>query len=101
MHPSIAAKKEQVGEICRRHHVRKLEVFGSVTRSDFDPSRSDVDLIAHFEDEREDLVDAFFGLKEELEALFGRPVDLLTSRPVRNPYLRESIDRSRQTLYAA
>lgn len=100
VHASIAAKKELVGEICRRRHVRKLEIFGSATRPDFDPERSDVDLIAHF-DPREDLLDAYFGLKAELEALFGRPVDLLTARPVRNPYLRESIEQSRQALYAA
>lgn len=102
MHPSIAAKTDQVIEICRRYHVHRLEVFGSATGSDFDPRRSDVDLIVHFEEgARKGLLDAYFGLKEELEALFGRPVDLLTARAVRNPYLRESIERSRQTLYAA
>jgi len=102
MHPSISAKKDRVIEICRRHHVRRLEVFGSATASDFDPRRSDVDLIVHFEEgAREKLLDAYFGLKEELEALFDRPVDLLTDRAVRNPYLRESIERSRQTLYVA
>ncbi len=102
MHPSIAAKKDRVREICRRFHVLRLEVFGSAAGSDFDPTHSDVDLIVRFdEDVREKLLDAYFGLKEELEALFGRPVDLLTARAVRNPYLRESIECSRQTLYAA
>jgi hypothetical protein len=102
MHPSIAAKKDRVSEICRRHHVQRLEIFGSATGKDFDPRRSDVDLIVHFDaSASEKLLDAFFGLKEDLEALFGRPVDLLTARSIRNPYLRESIERSKQTLYAA
>ena len=102
MNPFITANKDRVIEICRRRHVRRLEVFGSATTTDFDPKRSDVDLIVDFdEDAREQLLDSYFGLKEDLEALFGRPVDLLTSAPIRNPYLRESIDGSRQTLYAA
>lgn len=102
MHSFLAQKKDRVTEICRRHHVRRLDVIGSATGRDFDPGRSDVDLIVHFEEHaREKLLDHYFGLKEELEALFGRPVDLLTAATVRNPYLRESLERSRQTLYAA
>ncbi len=102
MNPFITAKRDSVAEICKRRHVRKLEVFGSATTSDFDPKRSDVDLIVDFDETaREKLLDCYFGLKEDLEALFGRPVDLLTSAPIRNPYLRESIEGSRQTLYAA
>ncbi|HTF90708.1 MAG TPA: nucleotidyltransferase domain-containing protein [Planctomycetota bacterium] len=102
MHPSISAKRDRVIEICRRHHVQRLDVFGSATGVEFDPQRSDVDLIVQFDgNAQEKLLDAYFGLKEELEALFDRPVDLLTTATVRNPYLRESIERSRQTLYAA
>ncbi len=100
MHPSISAKRDLVREICRRHHVRQLDVFGSATGSDFDPERSDVDLIVRFDETRKFPGD-YFELKEELESVFGRPVDLLTTATVRNPYLRESIERSRQTLYAA
>ena len=102
MHPSISAKRDRVIEICRRHHVQRLDVFGSATGVEFDPQRSDVDLIVQFDgNAQEKLLDAYFGLKEEFEALFDRPVDLLTTATVRNPYLRESIERSRQTLYAA
>ena len=102
MNPFIIARKNDVIEICKRRHVRRLEIFGSATTSAFDPERSDVDLIVDFDEAaRERLLDSYFGLKEDLEALFGRPVDLLTSVPVRNPYLRASIDGSRQTLYAA
>ena len=45
--------------------------------------------------------DAFFGLKESLEQLFGRPVDLVAAAAIRNPYLRESVDRGKTLLYAA
>jgi len=102
VHAFISDKRDRVNEICPRHHVQRLEVFGSATSNEFDVLHSDVDLIVHFDaTAQRDLVEAYFGLKADLEGLFGRPVDLLTSMRVRNPYLRESIESSRQTLYAA
>lgn len=102
MHPFIASRKDRIAELCQRHGVERLELFGSATGPGFDPGRSDVDLIVRFgQDGRARLLDAYFGLKQDLEGLFGLPVDLLTPASVRNPYLRESIETSKQTLYAA
>lgn len=102
MQPTIEAHLEKVTELCRQYHVRRLEVFGSGVRQDFDPSRSDVDLLVEFEPGSSlKALDQYFGLKESLESLLGRSVDLVVAGAVRNPYLRASIDRDRETLYAA
>jgi len=92
----------EIAELCRRFHVRRLDVFGSAVRGDFDPARSDLDFVVEFEREHPlGGLEIYFGLKEALEALFGRKVDLVSEGAVRNPYLRRSIDESRETVYAA
>jgi uncharacterized protein len=91
-----------VAELCRRHHVRRLELFGSALGTTFDPRSSDLDFIVEFGPfAAGEYTEHCFALLEELQELFGRPVDLLVSRAVRNPYLMESINRSRELLYAA
>ena len=52
MLPLIHARREEVAELCRRFHVRRLEVFGSAARGDFDPERSDVDFLVEFDPDR-------------------------------------------------
>jgi predicted nucleotidyltransferase len=102
MQPAIEAKREEVAEICRRFHVRRLDVFGSAAREDFDPARSDVDFLVQFErDHPLGGLDAYFGLREALEYLFGRKVDLVAPSRLKNPYLQRSIKKSRQNVYAA
>lgn len=100
MHPTIAARVSEVAALCQRFGVARLDLFGSASRSDFDPAPSDVDLIVDFLPEARDRAfDNYFGLHEELERLLGRPVDLVTENSVRNPYLRRAIEASRQKLY--
>jgi hypothetical protein len=102
MQPIIEAHRVKVTELCRQYHVRRLEVFGSSVRQDFDLERSDVDLLVEFEPGGSlKALDQYFGLKESLESLLGRPVDLVVAGAVRNPYLLANIERDRQTLYAA
>ncbi len=98
----ITRHREQLGALCRRLHVRRLDLFGSAARGDFDPGRSDLDFIVEF-DRSTPLhpFDAYFGLKEELEALLGRSVDLVIDGTVRNPYRKASIEQSREIVYAA
>jgi hypothetical protein len=102
MLPLIESKRSQVEAACRRRAVRRLELFGSAARDDFDPASSDLDFLVEF-DAASTLpaLDQYFGLKEELEALFDRPVDLIMPRAVRNPYLQAEIERDRRLLYAA
>ncbi len=98
----IKNRRSELETICRRRAVRRLELFGSAARDDFDPSASDLDFLVAFDpDPRVSALESFFGLKEDLEALFGRPVDLVMPDAVRNPYLRAEIARDRQLLYAA
>jgi predicted nucleotidyltransferase len=77
--------------------------FGSAARGDFDPARSDIDFLVEFDREPPIAlsIDTYFGFKEALEALFGRPVELVEPGAVRNPYLKASIDSSREPVFEA
>ena len=102
MHPIIENRTAEVAELCRRFHVRRLDLFGSATGEAFDPSRSDVDLLVEFEPVGAmKALDQYFGLKEALEALFDRQVDLVVASTVKNPYILKSIEETRESLYAA
>jgi len=102
MQPVIEQHLPEVRSLCRRFHVRRLELFGSAARGDFDPARSDFDFLVEFDrDESLPALDAYFGLKEALEQLTGRRVDLVMPGAIENPYLKASIEESRETLYAA
>lgn len=95
-------RKEEIARLCRRFRVRRLELFGSAARDDFDPARSDVDFLVEFEpDPAADAFGDYFGLKEALEELFGRPVDLVVEKAIRNPYFRRAVDRARVPVYGA
>ena len=102
MHPILEARKEDLDRLCARHGVRRLEVFGSVTTGRFDPASSDLDFLVDFEPvPPATLANRYFGLREDLAALFERPVDLVMTRAIRNPYFLEAIEPSRTLLYAA
>jgi len=91
-----------IRDACTRYGVLRLVVFGSAVTGDFDPDRSDVDLLVEFDATSGiDRFDAFFGLKDELEALLGRPVDLVSPAALENPYFAASVERTRHELYAA
>ena len=102
MIPSIEEHRSELAELCRRHHVLRLSLFGSATRDDFDPQRSDYDFLVDFEVLAPgQYADAYFGLLESLAQLFGRPVDLVVTSAIRNPYFKQSIEQTRALLYAA
>lgn len=73
--------------------MRRLAVFGSAVTDRFDPERSDLDLLVEFSSDIQHPFRAYFGLKEELESLFERPVDLVEAGAVTNPYVSASIQR--------
>ena len=102
MHPFVQEKLPQIVALCRRYHVRRLDLFGSATGDRFDPGRSDVDFVLEYLPEAKEFYpDVYFGLKEDLEALLGRHVDLVMINAVRNPYFREELEETRVQLYAA
>ena len=100
-HGDRAGIRDDVAALCRRAGARRLDVFGSAARDDFDPATSDIDFLVDFDDlPPPSYAQAYFTLKESLERLFGRPVDLVTSSSVENPYFRERIDAERKPVYA-
>lgn len=102
MEKQVEQKREQVAELCRQYHVQRLEIFGSALRDDFDAQHSDLDFLVEFEPlPTGSYAKTYFGLIEALEKLFCRPVDLVVASAIRNPYFRESVDRSKTLLYAA
>jgi predicted nucleotidyltransferase len=102
MQSLIQERSVQLTRLCREHHVRRLEVFGSAARSDFDPASSDLDFLVEFEPISPVVyAQAYFSLKEALEALFKRSVDLITPASLNNPYFRASLAASSVRVYAA
>ncbi len=102
MEREIGLKREQIAELCRRHRVRRLALFGSAVGEEFDPERSDLDFLVEFEPlPPGTYADTYFGLLEALQQLFGRSVDLVDDSAIKNPYFRESVERSQALLYAA
>lgn len=98
----LEALRPRIAELCRRHAVRQLDVFGSAVRADFDGLRSDVDFLVEFSGaEPHGAADRYFGLREDLEAMVGRPVDLVVRAAVRNPYVLRAIERERRNVFAA
>lgn len=102
MQPFLLEKQLEVAEICRKHHVQQLFVFGSAARDDFDPLRSDLDLLVEFEPGYIPKSSWLtLDIEVELEELFQRKIDLLTPGSLRNPYLVRQIHSDRQAIYAA
>lgn len=103
MHTEIEKHRASLTALCQRYGVVRLELFGSAARgADFDPTKSDADFLVEF-DKASGLaaLDQFLGFSEALEGLLGRPVDLVEASAVRNPYVRATINRSKELIYAA
>ncbi len=90
---------EIIRDLCTKHKVSRLFVFGSVLKNNL-KKNSDIDLIVDFgEIDVYDYADNYFDLKYSLEDLFKRNVDLLENKAINNPYLRQSIDSTKQLIY--
>lgn len=101
MTPFLEQHRERLVRLCRAAGVKRLAAFGSVVRPDFRPD-SDVDLLIEFADvESPGYADRFLQFAEEAERVLGRPVDLLTTVSLRNPYLRQSVERELIEIHAA
>lgn len=98
MIPLIETKRAEVEQACRQYGVDRLDVFGSAALGNFRDD-SDLDFIAEFGGERTGIADRYLNFAEALEAIFGRRVDLLTERSIRNPIFRRAVDRQRQRVY--
>jgi len=95
-------KRAAIVQACVRFGVARLEVFGSALRDDFRPGESDLDLLVQFEAMHpHDLVDAYFGLLEELRKVLAVEIDLVMADAVKNRFIAADIERTKQPLYAA
>ncbi|MFZ2963695.1 MAG: nucleotidyltransferase domain-containing protein [Rhodoglobus sp.] len=97
----LALDRDAIAAACRAHGVSRLTIFGSATSDHFDISLSDVDFLVEFALDAEDAFAAYFGLKEDLEALLDRPVDLVMTNAVRNPHFAASAAKGAEEIYAA
>jgi uncharacterized protein len=102
MNALLQEKHDGIASLCQRYHVEQLDVFGSATSDSFDPRRSDLDFLVVFAPcTPTEHYERYFSLVEDLEGLFGRPVDLVEAPAIRNPYFLRSVNETRTTLYAA
>jgi uncharacterized protein len=100
--PAIAAHRLELAQLCREFPIGRLEIFGSAVQGSFNSAQSDLDFLVEFKSlQPGDYATAFFAFKEALEQLFERPVDLVVPSAIRNPYFRQSVERSKTLLYAA
>lgn len=98
----VSDRLDAIAAVARKHGVARLSLFGSGLSNDFDRQRSDLDFLVEFNTKSpSDHANSYFGLMEDLEQLFGLPVDLIELGPISNPYFREEIERTRRPLYEA
>ena len=91
--------KNQIQGLCESHKVKTLYAFGSVNTTKFS-KESDIDLVVDFKIEDPiEYTDNYFDLKFELEKIFNRQIDLLESKAIKNPFLKESIDKTKVLIY--
>jgi hypothetical protein len=89
-----------VEKICMDLRVKRLDLVGSAAREDFQPGRSDIDVLVEFEG-LEKLFDRYFELKTRLEQQLGSQVDVIQEGAVKNPYIRKSLNRNRVRIYGS
>ena len=101
MTTAIDRHRRAIRALCRKFAVQRLDLFGSAAGTTFDAVRSDVDFIVDFGvGEQADLFNRYFGLKEALEQILGRSVDLVMAGALTNPHFIDSVNRTRQPVYA-
>ncbi len=98
MNAILEQHRHAIAALCERYGVKRLDVFGSATRTDFDPQRSDFDYILEFETYGPDSARRFIGFADELEALLKRPVDIVFERAMK-PRFRDYVASQREVLF--
>ncbi|HWA94296.1 MAG TPA: nucleotidyltransferase domain-containing protein [Terracidiphilus sp.] len=102
METALQIYRDEIARICREHGVRRLAVFGSAIRPDFEPNRSDTDFLVEFKPlSAQARMRNYLGLHAALVALLSHPVDLVEEGAISNPYIQKSVASQQQVLYAA
>jgi predicted nucleotidyltransferase len=98
----IEQHRPEVAMLCSRFGVQSLEVFGLAADGAFDPAHSHIDFLVEFlPDAAGSLFDSYFELQQELEQLFARKIDLVTTSALKNPDVLAVVNQSRQIVYAS
>jgi len=98
----VAQKRNELAALCQQFKVRRLDLFGSAAKENFNDASSDLDFVVSFSaQEPDEYTRCYFNLAQALEKLFLRDVDLITERSIRNPYFRQVIEQTREPVYGA
>lgn len=98
----VEERVDELQRLCVRYRVRKLDLFGSAAGDKYQGGDSDLDFLVEFQSlQSGEYADAYFGLLEALELLFGHRVDLVVDSAIKNPFFRQRVDETRTPLYAA
>lgn len=100
MSPKVKIDKDKITAFCQKWKIVEFAVFGSVLRDDFRPD-SDVDVLVTFGPGGRITFDNRVDMLDELQAIFGREVDLVEKKAISNPFRRHSILTTKEVLYAA
>lgn len=96
---NISEFRADIERVCRTLPVKRLGLFGSALTQDF-TSESDIDVLVVFDsDEKVDLFDKYFDLKEQLTKIFNRNIDLVIDKSFRNPVFRASVEKTKTIIY--
>ena len=96
----IPLDRSRIVAFCHRWKVREFALFGSVLRDDFRPD-SDVDVLVEFDPDAPWSLFDLVNMKDDLKSVFGRDVDIVSKRALRNPFRRHEILTTCQVIYAA
>ena len=97
----IKKYQNELTQLCRKYHVRRLDVFGSAATGEFESS-SDIDFLVEFDNKvNQRRFDNYFDLHRALEKLFARPVDLVEPGGLRNPYFIRQVNQTRKQVYVS
>lgn len=100
MNRVVETHLDQLRQLCRRYEVARLELFGSATANGFDDAKSDLDFLVECQPCTPNVhARAYFGLLLDMEDMFGRHVDLVETKAVKNPYFLASIKSTREPVY--
>ncbi len=92
--------EQEISDLCRKYGIVRFEIFGSALREDF-VAESDVDCLIDFAEDGGNYFERYFDFKDELEKLFKRKIDLIVEKAIRNPYFKQSVNETKQVIYAA
>ena len=99
---AIQILADSLRNLCLNYSVQRLEMFGSAATSTRPQDIGDLDFLVEFQPKAyKAYADCYFGLLEDLQQLFGMPVDLVVGSAIRNPYFLQSIERTKTVVYEA